>query len=530
MISRFFVLHLVWFLTLLTMIIGWFFEAEVLWALVLLAPLSLVGVSDRLQIQHSILRNYPIIGHLRFWLEAVRPEIRQYMIEDDQEPLPFSREQRALVYQRAKNVDDKMPFGTIRDVNAVGYGWLSHSMRPATIKSADFRLTIGTDCAQPYEASILNISGTSFGSVGANAILALNSGAKAGNFAHDTGEGSISPYHRQGGGDLIWQVASGYFGCRTPDGKFAPDLFAKTARDPQVKMIELKLSQGAKPGHGGVLPKAKITDEIAKTRLIDRTQDCVSPARHSAFDTPLELMHFLAKLRDLSGGKPVGLKLCVGHQFEFLALIKAMLASNLMPDFIVVDGGEGGTGAAPVELSSHVGMPLIDGLSFVHNTLVAAGLRERIRLGASGKIVSAVDICRVFALGADYVMAARPFLFALGCVQARACHTNRCPTGITTQDPRRQRALVVADKAPRVRNYHRNTLKALAEMLAAAGLQHPQGLRPWHVHIRHTNGEVVGGDVALHQLAKGTLLTGNVDASLKRDWDRAQADSFDPVF
>jgi len=530
-ISRYFVFQLVVMLTAAAGALGYFVHPDWYWTLLVLGPLTLIGLTDLVQAQHSILRNYPIIGHFRFWIEAIRPEIRQYIVEDDRDPLPFSREQRALVYRRAKDVNDQQPFGTIRDVNAVGYGWISHSIMPATVKDHDFRITIGgAQCARPYNASVLNISGTSFGAVGANAILALNKGARAGKFAHDTGEGSLSRYHRKGGGDIIWQVASGYFGCRTPQGAFDPELFRKTAQLDQVKMIELKLSQGAKPGHGGVLPKAKITPEIARTRLIDRTRDCVSPARHSAFSTPVEMMHFIAKLRELSGGKPVGIKLCVGHRFEVLALLKAMLETDIVPDFIVVDGGEGGTGAAPVELSNHVGLPLIEGLSFLHNALIGAGLRERLRIGASGKIISAFDFCRVHALGADYVMSARGFMFALGCVQARSCHTNKCPTGITTQDPVRQRALVVADKSKRVHNYHRNTVKALGEMLASAGLTHPSEIKPWHIHVRSTTGEVVRGDVAYPHVTRGALLTGDVDERLLREWKRASADSFQPLF
>ena len=530
-LSRFFVFQVVGLLTLISIGLGLLAGPVYFWGLAVLGPLCLIGLIDYFQASHSILRNYPIIGHFRFWIEAIRPELRQYLIEDDRDPLPFSREQRALVYQRAKNVSDKMPFGTIRDVNAVGYGWISHSIRPSEITNPDFRVTIGGgDCLHPYQASVLNISGTSFGAVSANAISALNRGAKMGGFAHNTGEGSISPYHQKGGADLIWQIASGYFGCRTPEGRFDPDMFTKTAALDQVKMIEIKLSQGAKPGIGGVLPKAKITAEIARTRLIDRTQDCLSPACHSEFSTPLGLMTFIKRLRDLSGGKPVGLKLCVGHRFEFLALIKAMIKSNITPDFIVIDGGEGGTGAAPVELSNHVGLPLVEGLSFVHNALRAANLRDHIRLGASGKIVSAFDFCRVHALGADYVMSARGFMFALGCVQARTCHTNHCPTGIATQDPERQRALVVTDKSVRVYNYHHNTLKALGELISAAGLSHPNDLRPWHLHIRAATGQIVRGDVAYTHLESGALLNDKAPEALMHEWVRSRADSFEPAF
>ena len=530
-VSRYFVLQLIVLLALTFALLG-FAEGPLWWSpLIVLAPLVGVGVHDLTQRRHAILRNYPIIGHIRFILESVRPELRQYLIEDERDPVPFSREHRALVYRRAKNVQDAQPLGTVKDVNAVGYGWISHSIRPAAIADPDFRLTVGgADCRQPYSASVLNISGTSFGAMGANAIMAFNLGAKLGGFAHNTGEGSVSPHHRRHGGDLIWQIATGYFGCRAPDGGFDPEKFARQAADPQIKMIEVKLSQGAKPGHGGMLPRAKITAEIASTRGISRDRDCVSPARHGAFSTPLELVGFLQRLRDLSDGKPVGLKMAVGHRYEFLAIVKAMLESGITPDFIVIDGGEGGTGSAPAELSDHVGLPLNEGLSFVHNALVGAGLRERIRLGASGKLVTAYDLFRVFSIGADYAMSARSFMFAAGCIQSRACHTNHCPTGLATQDALRQRALVVEDKAPRVASFHRNTLRALAELLGAAGLSHPSEIKPWHLQIRHQSGAIVRGDDIYPPVAPGALLSGEVAGDLGREWARARAMTFEPAF
>jgi glutamate synthase domain-containing protein 2 len=511
--------------------LGALVSAAFLWPLLLLAPLAVVGVFDLIQTSHAILRNYPVIGHTRFILEAVRPELRQYLIEDERDPVPFSREQRALVYRRAKNVDDKQPFGTVRDVNAPTHGWIDHSMRPVEIKDHDFRVLIGgPDCRQPYSASVLNISGTSFGAVSGHAIMAFNKGAKLGNFAHNTGEGSISPYHRRHGGDIIWQIASGYFGCRTGDGHFDPDAFVRQARSDQVRMIEIKLSQGAKPGHGGVLPKAKITDEIAQTRGVPRDRDCISPIRHSEFSTPLELMGFVRRLRELSLGKPVGLKLCVGHRYEFMAIVKAMIETGITPDFIVVDGAEGGTGAAPLELINNVGLPMIDALGFVHNTLVGAGVRSRIRLGVSGKIISGFDICRAFALGADYVMVARGFMFSVGCIQARSCHTNQCPTGVATQSPVRQRALVVDEKAARVANFHHNTLHAVAEVVGAAGLAHPNDLRPYHLHLRGPSGRVSRADEALEWLADGALVNGTAPVgSMTRAWAHAQAAAFAPA-
>jgi glutamate synthase domain-containing protein 2 len=529
-ISRYFILDLVFFLAMLSVALGLRQDPVYFWPLVVLGPLLLVGLYDVTQRGHSILRNYPIIGHIRFLLEAIRPEIRQYLVESDREPVPFSREQRSLVYRRAKNVLDKQPFGTVLDVGAPGYGWFSHSIRAIEIKEPNFRITIGgPSCTAPYSASILNVSGMSFGAISPNAIRALNKGAKLGGFAQDTGEGSISRCHRQFGGDIIWQVASGYFGCRTKEGGFDPDAFARVATDPQVKMIEIKLSQGAKPGHGGVLPRAKISQEIARTRGITRDRDCVSPPSHSAFSTPLEFIAFLGELRRLCGGKPVGFKLCVGHRYEFLAIVKAMLETGITPDFIVIDGKEGGTGAAPVELTNHVGLPLIEGLVFVRDALIGAGLRDRIKLGASGKLITAYDMCRALAIGADYVLSARGFMFALGCIQARACHTNNCPTGVTTQDPLRQRALVVEDKAERVRNFHKNTLRAIADVISAAGLSHPSELRPWHLHLRHQSGLVLRGEEAFPLPRPGGLLAGSAEGFIAHEWHRAQANSFHPT-
>ncbi|MGD9917935.1 MAG: FMN-binding glutamate synthase family protein [Paenirhodobacter sp.] len=492
--------------------------------------LTVLGISDLAQTRHSILRNYPVLGHLRFLFEGIRPEIRQYLIESDQDEEPFSRDERSIVYQRAKNVEDARPFGTRMQVYDSGYQWLTHSIRPRHITNHDFRVTIGgPDCTQPYEASIYNISAMSFGALSANAIEALNRGAKAGGFAHDTGEGGISRYHRVGGGDLIFEVGSGYFGCRNHDGSFNPEKFAATAADPQVKMIEIKLSQGAKPGHGGMLPAAKISPEIAEARDVPMGVDCISPASHSAFSTPLEMMGFIAQLRELSGGKPVGFKLCIGHRREFMCIVKAMLETGITPDFIVVDGKEGGTGAAPLEFANHMGMPLVEGLTFAHNTLRGAGLRERIRIGASGKLVTAFDIAKALALGADWANSARGFMFAIGCIQAQACHTNRCPVGVATQDKARSRALVVPDKAQRVANFHRNTLKALAEMTGAAGLDHPGGFLPHHFLMREKDRQMVVGDEVFPYMPEGFLLREDDDrfGYLKR-WRRARAEAFEP--
>jgi glutamate synthase domain-containing protein 2 len=384
---------------------------------------ALLGLRDLFQEKHAILRNYPIAAHLRYLLEGIRPEMRQYFFESEKDGAPFPRDKRAIVYQRAKGVLDKRPFGTEYNVYEARYEWLHHSIVPKQPSREPFRISIGNRaCTQPYSASVFNISAMSYGALSANAIRALNKGARMGEFAHDTGEGGFSPYHEENGGDIIWEIGSGYFGCRNGDGTFSAGRFAETASKPQIKMIEIKLSQGAKPGHGGVLPGAKVTREIAGIRGVEAGQDCLSPARHSAFSTPLEMIEFITELRRLSGGKPVGFKLCVGHAWEFMAIVKAMLQTGVTPDFIVVDGSEGGTGAAPLEFMDHMGMPLRDGLAFVHSTLMGVNLRDHIKLGASGKITTAFDMARIMALGADWCNAARGFMFAVGCIQSQSCH------------------------------------------------------------------------------------------------------------
>jgi glutamate synthase domain-containing protein 2 len=431
------------------------------------------------------------------------------------------------VYQRAKGDSDKRPFGTQMDVGAVGYEWINHSMLPSVLKSHDFRVVIGAGRAQPYSASLFNISAMSFGSLSANAILALNAGAKRGNFAHDTGEGSISRHHRVHGGDLIWEIGSGYFGCCNEDGSFSEERFSANARDPQVKMIELKLSQGAKPGHGGVLPGPKVTLEIAEARHVQPWVDCISPASHGAFKTPIEMMHFIDRLRVLSGGKPTGFKLCVGHVWEWFGIAKAMLETGITPDFIVVDGAEGGTGAAPLEFTDHVGAPLQEGLLLVHNTLVGLDLRKHIKLGCAGKVVSAFDIARMLALGADWCNAARGFMFALGCIQAQTCHTGNCPTGVTTQDPKRQQALDVPSKADRVYHFHQNTLLALKELVQAAGLHDPAGITADHIVRRNSEHGVKLLANLLPFVKTGELLDGESTLQVFRTyWPMASAASF----
>ena len=502
------------------------------WPALAFGGLALVGYIDYTQDRQAIRRNYPVLSHFRFFFEFVRPEIRQYFIEADTEELPFSRAQRSIIYQRAKGVADKRPFGTQLNVYQPQYEWINHSIAPSDIADHDFRISIGgPHCVRPYSASVFNISAMSFGALSANAILALNEGAKRGKFYHDTGEGSISRYHRGignvGGGDLTWEIGSGYFGCRNETGGFDEARFKENAASDQVKMIEIKLSQGAKPGHGGVLPGAKVTREIAEARGVTEGIDCISPARHSAFSTPIELMQFVTKLRKLSGGKPVGIKLAIGHPWEWFGIVKAMLETGVTPDFIVVDGGEGGTGAAPLEFTDHVGAPLREALMLVHNTLVGVGLRDKIKIGASGKIVTAFDIARTLAMGADWCNSARGFMFALGCLQAQTCHTGQCPTGVTTQDPKRMRALVVPDKAERVYQFHRSTLIALKELLAAAGLNHAAEVGPEHV-IRRVSSTEVRSLAALHVWAKpGELLSGLPEMPVfKVFWDVARADTF----
>ncbi|MDN8213172.1 FMN-binding glutamate synthase family protein [Acinetobacter baumannii] len=545
-LNTFFSRHSIWFLCIFTVLtITWFrtvytphsiyyFISDTLlnglW--VVSGALSLLGLYDVLQNRHSILRNYPIMGHFRFLFEDIRPEIRQYFIEADQDALPFSRMQRSLVYQRAKNENADKPFGSIIDVYQEDYRFIVHSISPCPpADPKSFRIQIGnTQCLQPYSASIMNISAMSFGSLSANAIRALNKGAQLGGFYHDTGEGSLSPYHLENGGDIVWQIASGYFGCRTLDGKFDEQKFAKQSQLPQIKMIELKLSQGAKPGHGGTLPKHKITAEIAEIRGVSRDHDCISPAKHSSFSTPIEMMHFLQKLRTLSGGKPVGFKLCIGQPWQFMSIVKAMLETKIVPDFIVVDGSEGGTGAAPIEFSDYIGTPLREGLRFVHNTLVGAGLRDQVKIGASGKIISAFDIASTFALGADWVNSARGFMFAVGCIQAQSCHTNQCPVGVATQDKDRQKALHVPTKAERVFNFHKNTLHALSEMIAAAGLRHPSDIKAHHLAQRINDREIKNYAQLHFFLKEGELLQSELknddDNFYYRMWNMADANHF----
>ena len=506
-----------------------FAAPKVLWAWVVLGPIAAIGIYDYFQVKHSILRNFPAIGRMRYLMEFIRPEIYQYFIESDTEGVPFDRDQRSLVYQRAKRQRDTVPFGTKENVYEVGYEWVNHSMAPRHNHPEDARISIGgKDCSQPYSSSLLNISAMSFGSLSQNAVSALNRGAKLGGFAHNTGEGGISPYHLEGG-DLIWQIGTGYFGCRMENGAFCKDLFREKATLPSVKMIELKLSQGAKPGHGGILPAAKVTAEIAAIRHVPMGKDVNSPPGHSAFATPVEMLHFIAKLRELSDGRPVGFKLCVGKRREFLAVCKAMVKTGITPDFISVDGGEGGTGAAPLEFSNHMGAPLFEGLIFVHNALVGFSVRERVKVIASGKISSGFEMLKVLALGADGCYSARGMMLALGCIQALKCNSNHCPVGVATQDKSLMAGLVPSDKAARVANFHQETIESLCELLGAVGLSHANELRPWHIMHRISPTETRHYGELYEYLANGALLQSELPASYKRAVEAASADTFQHV-
>lgn len=514
-------------LVLLTVIASLLLGLHALWPWFVLGPLVLLGFVDMTQKRQAIRRNYPVLGHMRYFLELIRPEIFQYFIESDKEGVPFDREHRSLIYQRAKNVRDTTPFGTKVDVYAPGYEWVNHSLLARHVDEADMRVVIGgPDCRQPYSCSLLNISAMSFGSLSKNAILALSRGAKMGKFAHNTGEGGLSPYHLEGGGDLIWQIGTGYFGCRDESGKFSPKLFAEKAAIPNVKMIEIKLSQGAKPGHGGILPAAKVTAEIAAIRGVPMGKDVLSPPTHSTFSTPIELLEFIKQLRDLSGGKPIGFKLCVGKRREFLAICKAMVQTGITPDFITVDGGEGGTGAAPLEFSNHIGAPLVEGLIFVHNALVGYSLRSRIRILASGKSTSGFSMLKRLSIGADVIMSARAMMMAIGCIQALKCNSNHCPVGVATQEKHLMAGLDPTDKSHRVASYHKQTIHSLAEMIGALGLSSAQQLRPWHLMHRISANETRHYGELYHFLKDGELLADNLPPDYARACQAASADSF----
>ena len=503
-----------------------FYWHPALWLFIIILPLVLLGTSDLLQRKKTLLRLYPVIGHFRYMLEYVRPEIQQYFIESDTNGMPISREFRTLVYQRAKGTRDTRPFGTVFDVYRQGYEWINHSLAPCKIEDKDPRVIFGeANCKQPYAASPLNISAMSYGALSKTAIMALNKGAKLGNFAHNTGEGGVTPYHLEYGGDLIWQIGTGYFGCRNSAGGFDQKLFAKMANRDVIKMIEIKLSQGAKPGHGGILPAAKVSREISEIRGVEMGKDVISPPTHSSFDSPRGLLEFVEQLRRLSGGKPVGFKLCIGNKVEFLCICKAMLETGITPDFITIDGSEGGTGAAPIELTNSVGTPLWDAIPFVNNALIGIGVRGKIRIIAAGKIISAFHMLRVIALGADTINSARGMMFALGCIQARHCNTDACPTGIATQNPARYQALDISDKSERVAHYHRSMIYHLLELLEIAGLKSTEDVELHHIHRRVDGASVKDFSEIYERIEADCLLQdSSIPQNWRSEWEKANAD------
>ncbi|PST82628.1 FMN-binding glutamate synthase family protein [Pedobacter yulinensis] len=503
-----------------------------IWAFIFVGPIVLLGIYDLYQPKHSIVRNFPIVGRMRYFMEDLRPKVYQYFVESDVNGTPYNRLSRSLIYQRAKKENDTVPFGTQLNVYDNGYEWLSHSIAAVSHHelNADPRVLVGgPECSKPYSASIFNISAMSFGSLSQNAILALNGGARMGNFAHNTGEGGISDYHMKPGGDLIWQIGTGYFGCRHADGTFNFEAFAERAQRDQVRMIEIKLSQGAKPGHGGMLPASKVTPEVARIRLVPEGRDVLSPPGHSAFRTPLELLAFIKQLRQLSGGKPVGFKLCIGRKSEFFAICKAMVQTGIYADFITVDGGEGGTGAAPLEFSNSVGMPLRDAVAFVYDVLSGFGLKKHIRLIASGKVSSGFDLIKNMALGADMCNSARGMMFALGCIQALECNSNTCPTGVATQDPSLMKGLVVEDKTVRVANFHNLTVASAVELLGAAGLREPGQLTRAYINRRISQNLMQSYMESFPYIPEGSLLQTPYPARFELGMALSTAESFAPT-
>ncbi len=507
---------------------GWYF------LYILFLPLVSIGIYDMIQPKHAIMRNYPILGRGRYIMEEWRPKLYQYFIESDTNGMPINRIERSVVYQRAKHVLDTSPFGTQLDVYAEGYEWMNHSIaaKDAHALNADPRVRVGgPDCKKPYDLSILNVSAMSFGSLSKNAILALNGGAAIGNFAHNTGEGGISPFHSKPCGDLIYQLGTGYFGARAEDGNFDPEKFKKTIASANVKMVEIKLSQGAKPGHGGILPAGKNTPEIAAIRGVQPGVAVHSPPYHKAFHDPRGLLQFVRQLRELSDGLPVGFKLCIGHRSEFMAICKAMIETGIKPDYVAIDGGEGGTGAAPIEFSNNVGMPFREALAFVHDILVGFNLRKEVKIIASGKIITGFHMFRAMALGADACYSARAMMLALGCIQALECNTNKCPTGVATQDPELVAGLVVKDKKQRVASFHRETVQGFIELLAAAGLDSVDQITRHHV-LRRVSMHKVEKFSEIHPyLEPGCLLQEEtVPAEFLHAWQVASPDHFQPQF
>lgn len=514
-------------------VITGFWWPSILWSLPVVLALIILGFYDIFQSKRAIRRNFPVFGRLRYVMEGLRPKIQQYFIENDTDGRPFNRIHRNVIYQRAKQETDTTPFGTQLNVYDNNYEWLNHSINALHFNATNEapRIIVGGPyCKQPYSASAFNISAMSYGALSKNAIMALNMGAKIGNFAHNTGEGGLSDYHLMGGGDIIWQIGTGYFGCRHPDGSFNFEAFNEKSNLPQVKMIEIKLSQGAKPGHGGILPAAKVTEEIARIRLVELGKDVESPPYHRAFATPIELLNFVDQLRQLSNGKPIGFKLCIGHRSEFVAICKAMTLTKIYPDFVTVDGGEGGTGAAPLEFSNHVGMPLRDALAFVYDSLTGFDLKKYIKIIASGKIVTGFDLVKNFALGADICNSARGMMMALGCIQALECNTNKCPTGVATQNPNLVRGLVAEDKKTRVANFHKQTIKSAAELMAAAGIKHPDDIHRAYIHRRISPDKILTYLDSYPYIPKGCLLQKPYAKQFELLMTISDANSFTPNF
>jgi glutamate synthase domain-containing protein 2 len=497
--------------------------------LLVILPLVYMGIADMVQTKQSIRRNFPLLGRLRYVFEDFRPKIQQYFVENDTDGAPINRNDRSVIYQRAKKQIDTTPFGTQLNVYSEGYEWMSHSIVPLDFQKVEHhpRVLVGNkDCKQPYNASILNVSAMSFGSLSGRAVEALNAGARIGGFAHNTGEGGISPHHFKYGGDIIWQIGTGYFGARDEEGRFSPEAFSKNATRPEVKMIELKVSQGAKPGHGGILPAKKNTPEVAAIRMVKPGTTVYSPPFHSAFSSPKEMIHFVQQMRELSGGKPVGFKLCIGRKSEFISVCKAMSELDTYPDFITVDGGEGGTGAAPPEFSNFVGMPLLDGLAFVDNMLKGFGIRHHIKVGASGKILTGFQILRAIALGADICHSARAMMMAVGCIQALECNKNTCPAGVATQDPELENGLVVDDKKVRVANYHKNTVESFVELMAASGIDSPSKLNRHQISRRVFMNEVKTFEEIYPSIPVSSMLSNPVPERYRLSFESASAEKF----
>lgn len=524
------ILTVLFLLFTLNVVIALFWQG-LIWLLAITGTMFFIALYDVFQSRHAILKNYPLIGRARWAIEALRPFIQQYVLESDTDGKPISRMHRSIVYQRAKDALDSSPYGTQLDTYQPGYEWIGHSLSAMDMDEMGDHPKVkigGPACSQPYHASILNISAMSFGALSSNAVEALNKGAAKGKFYHNTGEGGLTPYHLKHGGDIVWQIGTGYFGCRDKDGNFDANAFTEKARHENVKMIEIKLSQGAKPGHGGILPAHKNTPEIARVRGVEPHTQVDSPPRHTAFSTPLEMMDYIAKLRELCGGKPVGFKLSLGRKSEFIAICKAMVETGIMPDFITVDGGEGGTGAAPLEYTNSIGFPLREALAFVDDCLTGYDLRKHIKIIASGKIITAFDVVKNISLGADLCNSARGMMLALGCVQSLSCNTNTCPTGVATQNPELARGLVVEDKFERVFRFHKKTIHAFLDILSSTGHGDHAALNRTHIFRRVNQQDVLRYDEIFPHVKRGAFLSDDIPQRFALHIEEACIGSFIP--